>query len=70
MTYFGPPGASQQEGPGAVALTYVEVEALRLTGVDWTFDLYRGVSVTALALVAGYILVGPAKGRRVLEGNG
>ncbi len=53
-----------------MALTYVEVEALRLTGVDWTFDLYRGVSVTALALVAGYILVGPAKGRRVLEGNG
>jgi predicted DNA-binding protein (UPF0251 family) len=34
VTYFGPPGAPQQEGPGAVVLTYAEVEALRLTDLE------------------------------------
>ncbi len=34
MTYFGPPGTPQQEGPGAVVLTYAEVEALRLVDLE------------------------------------
>lgn len=34
MTYFGPPGPPPREGPGAVVLTYAEVEALRLTDME------------------------------------
>ena len=34
MTYFGPPGGPPREGPGAVVLTYAELEALRLTDLE------------------------------------
>jgi len=34
VTYFGPPDAPFQEGPGAVVLTYAEVEALRLSDLE------------------------------------
>jgi predicted DNA-binding protein (UPF0251 family) len=34
VTYFGPPGGPPLEGPGAVVLTYAELEALRLTDLE------------------------------------
>lgn len=34
VTYFGPPGGPPQGGPGAVVLTYAELEALRLTDLE------------------------------------
>ena len=34
MTYFGPPEAPFREGPGAVVVTYAEVEALRLVDLE------------------------------------
>jgi archaetidylserine synthase len=35
------------------------IGALRYLEVDWTFALYRVVSVLALTLVVGYVLLGP-----------
>ncbi len=52
-------------GRTAIAFAVVVVIVLALIGllryldVEWTFTLYRAVSVLALALVAGYILLGP-----------
>jgi hypothetical protein len=42
-----------------VVASLVFIGVLRALDVEWTFTAYRVISLTALALVAGYILLGP-----------
>ena len=64
---------------GRTALTFalfvvaglVLIGVLRYLEVDWTFSLYRVLSVLAIVIVAAYVLLGPLvmslRGPRVFE---